>query len=82
MLTRSDFLEFMENSTTTNSAEGLDLGNYSYFVGRGKRTLKMFHKKEISCEFLSILYGIIDRLFNVVNNHEDFKKFAVSLGKG
>ena len=82
LLTRDDFFEFMEKHTTTQSAEGIDLGNYSYFVGMGRKCLKLFHKKEISCDFLASFLGIIDRLYTLVSNPEELKKFAMSINKG
>jgi hypothetical protein len=58
------------------------LGNYTYFCFKGKKVIKLFHKKEQVCENVQIVFDILEKIYNISSKNEEFKKFTVSLLKG
>lgn len=58
VLSRFDLLHKLEESTTTLKKNGVDEGNISEFIFRGKLILKIGFKKELQCNNLSLFLTI------------------------
>ena len=58
VLSRFDLLHKLEESTTTLKNNGVDEGNISEFIYRGKSILKIGFKKELQCNNLSLFLTI------------------------
>ena len=58
VLSRHDILHKMEWFTNTSKLEGIDLGNYEYFLAKGRKIVKLGYKKELHCENLLLFLAV------------------------
>lgn len=81
-VSREDFAEKIEQFTTTPNTDGLDLGNYSCFCFKARKVIKLFYKKEQTCENTQVAIDIIEKIYSTASKAEEFRKFTVGLAKG